>query len=151
MNPELIFQQAMPQEAEQIAEFEETCFGEEGFSKNQIKYLIRKAKGEVIVVKKSGVLIGSLILLFRNNSKYLRIYSIAILPEMRGKGIANELIVYAEKKAEELRLKGISLEVNENNMAAVNLYQKAGFRVFQTKKNYYKDKSSALVMRKTIL
>jgi len=144
------FQKALPKDVEQVAELEKLCFGEEGFSKKQINYLIRKANGEVVVAIISGEIIASLILLFRKNSQQIRLYSLAVSPQMRGKGIAKEMISYSENKAKEMGLNKLSLEVNENNHSAIQLYQSAGFQFFQTKKDYYKDGSSALVMKKQI-
>lgn len=144
------FQKALPDNVNQIVALEKLCFGEEGFSKRQIDYLVRKAKGEVVVIIVSGEIAANLILLFRKNSKHIRIYSLAVDPKMRGKGLAREMINYAEKKASQLNINQLSLEVNEHNFSAIQLYQSSGFQVVQTKKIYYKDGSDALVMKKLI-
>jgi ribosomal-protein-alanine N-acetyltransferase len=150
MNQHFHFQKALPADIAQIVDLEKLCFGIEGFSKNQINYLVSKAKGEVVVVKISSEIVASLILLYRKNSENLRIYSLVVSTEMRGKGLAKEMIFYSEKKAKSLGLKKLSLEVSENNQAAISLYQNAGFTIFQTKTQYYKDGSGALVMRKSV-
>jgi len=149
MNNNFYFQKALPEEVVQIAKLEQQCFGEEGFLKKQVDYLVRKAEGEVVVIKFSEKIVASLILLFRKGSRHIRIYSLAVSPDFRGKGLAKEMLVYSEKKASEMNLKQISLEVNEKNTGAIELYQKSGFQVYKTKNNYYKDGSKALVMRKT--
>lgn len=151
MSLQFHFQKALLDDVEQIAELEKLCFGEEGFSKKQISYLIRKAKGEVVIVKISGEIVANLILLFKKGSHHLRMYSLAVSPVMRGKGLAKEMIYYSEKKAKQIGLNKLSLEVSEKNQAAIQLYQTAGFQIIQTKKDYYKDGSSALVMRKDLL
>lgn len=151
MNQKFHFQKALPKDVDQIVELEKLCFGEEGFSKKQISYLIRKAKGEVVVIKISGEIVASLILLFRKNSRHIRLYSMLVSPEMRGKGLAKEMILYSEEKAKEMGLKKLSLEVNEKNHAAIQLYETVGFQIFHRKKNYYKDGNSAFVMRKILL
>jgi ribosomal protein S18 acetylase RimI-like enzyme len=105
----------------------------------------------VVVVKISDEIMANLILLYRKKSNHIRIYSLAVSPKMRGKGLAKHLIKYSEKKAQENDFKKLSLEVSENNLAAIQLYITTGFQIIQTKKEYYKDGSSALVMRKNLL
>lgn len=39
----------------------------------------------------------------------------------------------------------IMLEVNENNIVAINLYKRLGFKIINTRKDYYKD-GNALIM-----
>lgn len=151
MSHNFLFQKASPDDAAQIAEFERSNFGEEGFSKKQISYLISKAKGEVLVAKISEKVVANLILLFRKNSRQLRIYSLAVSSQMRGKGLAKQMILLSEKWAKKMGMERLSLEVNENNRAAIQLYLSTGFQITQTKKEYYKDGSSALVMRKKLL
>lgn len=144
------FQEALPTDIVQITELEKLCFGNEGFSKKQVEYLVKKAKGEVVIVRISGKIAASLVLLFKKNSRHLRMYSLAVLPEMRGKGLAKQMIYYSERKAKEMGLNLLSLEVSENNPAAIQLYQSTGFQIIQMKNAYYKDGSNALVMRKKL-
>ena len=44
--------------------------------------------------------------------------------------------------------KDISLEVNEENDAAINLYKKAGFEEVGIRKKYYNGKNNAIIMTK---
>ncbi len=44
----------------------------------------------------------------------------------------------------------IILEVSSNNNAAINLYEKFGFKTISIRKEYYKDKSDALLMEKRL-
>lgn len=144
------FQNALPEDVERIYLLEKLCFGEDGFSKRQLRYLIVKSKGEVICLKKSTEILASMILLYRKGSRHIRIYSIGVIPKMRGKGLAGKLISFAEYKAFNLNLDQIRLEVNENNIPAITLYKSTGFIVSGSKKNYYKDGSNALVMYKNL-
>ncbi|WP_067138993.1 GNAT family N-acetyltransferase [Oceanivirga salmonicida] len=69
------------------------------------------------------------------------IFEIAVLPKYRKQGIATKLI---EKLPNN---KDIFLEVNEENIGAVNLYKKNGFKEISRRKAYYKDKT-AIIMKK---
>ncbi len=60
----------------------------------------------------------------------------------RRKGYARKLINYIIQNT---NAKKIMLEVNVENISAVNLYKSLGFKIISERKNYYKDKT-ALIM-----
>ena len=80
-----------------IVDLEIECFKEDAFSKEQFRYLIKKAKGEFVVVRLKNKIIAYLVFLRRKNSIKYRIYSIAITPEARGLGIASKLLIYVRQ------------------------------------------------------
>ena len=43
---------------------------------------------------------------------------------------------------------GISLEVNEENLPAIHLYEKFGFEYLGVRKNYYQDKIAIIMTKK---
>lgn len=63
----------------------------------------------------------------------------------RKQGIGSKLIEYLIKNN---NVENITLEVNENNIAAINLYSKYGFKVVAIRKNYYKSEDALLMMKK---
>jgi ribosomal protein S18 acetylase RimI-like enzyme len=92
--------------------------------------------------------VGSLVLLSRKNSPYLRIYSISTHPDHQKKGIGLQLLEFA--KAQILasnKMKGLRLEVSEENTSAQHLYKKAGFIETGLKLNYYANGSNAIKMQ----
>ena len=66
----------------------------------------------------------------------------------RGKGIGNLLIEDMILSAKCKNLQNITLEVNENNAVAINLYNKYGFKVEGKRPKFYNGKDAALVMWK---
>ena len=80
----------------------------------------------------------------------LRIYSIAIHPDFRGRRVGqlliDQIIVIALKES----LKKIILEVNVSNFPAIHLYEKNGFKCTSVKDNYYHDGSSAYCMQRPV-
>ena len=54
--------------------------------------------------------------------------TISVLEEFRGAGIAKELFIFIEKKAENLGFKKLSLLVDMENLKALSLYEKIGFK-----------------------
>lgn len=65
------------------------------------------------------------------------ISNIAVLPEMRRRGIADALLFELEQRSRELSLAFATLEVRESNAAARRLYEKHGFVQVGIRKNYY--------------
>lgn len=54
--------------------------------------------------------------------------SIAVYPEFRGRGIATALLLDAEKRALDSDCRRLVLDVETENLPALNLYRKRGFR-----------------------
>ncbi|MHA1685692.1 MAG: ribosomal protein S18-alanine N-acetyltransferase [Candidatus Heimdallarchaeaceae archaeon] len=74
------------------------------------------------------------------------IISIAVLPEYRRKGIALNMMKYALQKLIEKKVQTIYLEVRISNLAAIELYNKLGFKIKRQLKHYYRDGESAFLM-----
>ncbi|MBX6367431.1 MAG: GNAT family N-acetyltransferase [Rhodospirillales bacterium] len=76
--------------------------------------------------------------------------TLGVLPEARRKGAGRALLEALCAEAKRRGAVAVVLEVAENNTAARNLYAKSGFSVEGFRKNYYRDSSSALLMRRRI-
>ena len=75
-----------------ILEIEWECFREDSFSKEQFAYLISRSKGTFYVMMEGDRVIAYVSLLFHGGTHYLRIYSIAVHPDFRGKGLGQALM-----------------------------------------------------------
>ena len=65
------------------------------------------------------------------------ITNVAVLPSHRKKGIARKLLKQLLEEAKKQNLHRIYLEVRASNIAAVTLYEHAGFKEVGQRKNYY--------------
>lgn len=70
------------------------------------------------------------------------IFEIAVRNTEKRKGLASKLLSKLPNDKE------IFLEVNENNIAAINLYEKFGFKQISIRKKYYNNKDDAIIMKK---
>lgn len=129
-----------------IIEIENSSFDSDRFSRRQFFHLIKHAKGIFYVAESDKCILGYLSLIYRTNSKCLRIYSIAVSPEARGQQIGQQFIDKSKEYATTYHLLKISLEVRTDNRIAINLYKKNGFEVTSIIKEYYSDGSDALRM-----
>jgi ribosomal-protein-alanine N-acetyltransferase len=68
----------------------------------------------------------------------------------RRKGHAEKAFVDLEKKAKDLQIKKMILEVREDNDAAIKLYEKLNFERSGLRKKYYENKIDAILMQKIL-
>ncbi len=81
---------------------------------------------------------------------YIHILNLAVSQNYRRKGIASEFIKSIESAALKKNIYGITLEVRETNIAAINLYKKFGFEIKGKREKYYENKDDALIMWKIL-
>ena len=150
MEKELEIRQAVRSDLDSILEIETVCFGADSFSRRQILYLITQAKGIFYVVTDKGKVIAYSSLISNARTHNLRIYSIAVHPDARGRKLGQLLMEKAIGFARSYQLKKITLEVNVTNGTAIGLYLKNGFEHIRIINNYYADGSNAYYMHKII-
>lgn len=76
--------------------------------------------------------------------------NIAVAPELWRQGIGGKLLSLLIDICTEHKMSEIDLEVKATNTSAVSLYKKMGFQVVGQRREYYKDKSDALLMTKKL-
>jgi ribosomal-protein-alanine acetyltransferase len=143
-------EQAQKADLKEIFRLEQQCFDAEAFSRRQLRYLLEQAKAYFLLTRSGGRISSFMILLKRKNSSGMRLYSIAVNPQFRGQGLAQKLLNEALKRAAADGFKYLTLEVSDKNTPAVKLYLGQGFEVFGERRAYYKNGSTALLMRKTV-
>ena len=78
------------------------------------------------------------------------VVSIAVLPEGRRKGVAQELMTKAMEGMRHYKAKLAYLEVRVTNDPGVALYRKLGFEASRTLHGYYSDGEDAFVMTRKL-
>lgn len=78
------------------------------------------------------------------------IMNIVVKKDFRHNGIGSILLENLINYSTDLNLKTITLEVNENNLSAIRLYDKFSFDKLGIRKNYYDGKSDAIIMSKKL-
>lgn len=71
----------------------------------------------------------SMVTMDEGNEDEYHIAMLAIATEARGKGVGQQLLDVAQAKAKEAGFNKISLTVVQDNLPALNLYQKKGFNI----------------------
>ena len=75
------------------------------------------------------------------------IMNIVTKKNYRKQGIGNLLLNRIILEAKNKNIKKINLEVNENNIIAIHLYEKFGFNKDGERKNYYQDQNAILMSK----
>ena len=78
------------------------------------------------------------------------IMNIVVKKAFRHNGIGSILLENLISYSKNLNLKNITLEVNENNLSAIKLYDKFDFDHIGIRKKYYNGESDAIIMSKKI-
>jgi len=135
----IIIEDASITNLDRLYEIEIECFEREAFTKQQIAHLLTDYNSISLVAKVNGEIIGFIIgmVYFERNSLVGHILTIDVSPTYRRKGIAKRLLQEIEKIFKEKRVKACRLEVREDNIAALSLYQKLGYKKVARLKNYY--------------
>ena len=76
----------------------------------------------------------------------LNIMNIATKVDKRSLGIATKLLSYVIEYSKSIGCKSITLEVNENNIPAIYLYEKFNFKRIGLRKKYYNNTDNAILM-----
>jgi len=124
---------------DRLYEIEMECFEKEAFTKQQIAHLLTDYNSISLVAKEDKKIIGFIIGMIYMEGKSLtgHILTIDISPIHRRKGIGIKLLQEIEKIFKERGVKICRLEVREDNVAALNLYQKLGYKKVGELKGYY--------------
>ena len=102
------------------------------------KYIIAKTNdGEIIGFAGIKIIINT-----------ADIMNIVVKKSWRNQGVGNLLLNNLISLCKDLNLLSLSLEVNEDNLPAIHLYEKFGFKNIGVRKNYYQDKNGIVMSYK---
>ena len=141
---------AEPADLDALIAIENTCFKHDRLSRRRIKHWLGASNGIFCVAKLNGEVAGYGLVLLHKGTRHARLYSLALLPACRGKGVAKQLLMALEVAAADKGRLFMRLEVAKHNDAAIGLYQQLGYRTFGEYSEYYEDAEDALRMQKRI-
>lgn len=133
-----------------LVDLEERCFEIDRFSRRQFRYMMTRAQARLIVDERRRRLTGYVLVLFRRGTSLARLYSVAVDPASRGKGIGRALLEAAENAAIDAGFAYMRLEVRRDNAETIRLYRKAGYRKLGEVGDYYEDGMEALRFEKAL-
>jgi len=122
-----------------IMAIEESCFpGPIAYSKRQMAYLLLHANSASFVESCGGVIRGFVIVAYRQGSTTGYVETLDVDPHYAKLGIGLKLLTYAETDMCKQGKHWSQLEVSEGNKVALRLYKKAGYKLKERLKGYYR-------------
>ncbi|MEM2780488.1 MAG: ribosomal protein S18-alanine N-acetyltransferase [Candidatus Bathyarchaeia archaeon] len=136
---------------DRLFEIEMECFKSEAFTKQQIAQLLQNQNCVSLVAKEDDKVIGFIIgaIYAEGNILTGHILTIDVSPSHRRKGVGIKLLQELEKIFKDKQVKVSRLEVREDNVAALSLYQKLGYKKVG-KLHYYYENAHGILLEKAL-
>ncbi|RUO36148.1 N-acetyltransferase [Aliidiomarina shirensis] len=133
-----------------LVTLENNSFNYDQIGLRSFAHLLKQRSSLLWCAEADQQIIGYAIILTRKNSRKWRIYSIAIAPEARGKGIGKALMLEVIESAKTASVSALSLEVKCDNKGAIELYRQLGFEVIDLLPEYYSDGTDGYRLQRTL-
>ncbi|MCC6889296.1 MAG: GNAT family N-acetyltransferase [Hyphomicrobiales bacterium] len=133
-----------------LVALEQRVFSTDRMTRQGLRRLLSSPSARVFVADAAGALAGAAVVLFRAGTSVARLYSIAVIPSMSGRGVATALLAAGERAAVRRGCRLMRLEVHATNAAAIARYRKSGYRQVGGSAGYYEDGGDALRFEKAL-
>ena len=127
----------------EIYQLEKIIFKNEAWTQEMLKMeLLDNEYTKTLIIEEHRSILGYI--MSRSVFEEHHILNVSVLPQRQKEGIGTILLSSFLKSIK--NTSSVFLEVKKSNFHAIKLYKNNGFKVFDQRKNYYKDGSSALMM-----
>ena len=151
--PTVAVRAATPADGHAVARIEAVSFDPaDAFTARQVRRLIDNRHALSLVAVADDAVAGWCVALRRQHRQHRsgRIYSLAVAPEQRGRGIAESLLTRAIDTLRAQGVRHVYLEVAADNAPAIALYRKLGFVTVRSMPDYYGPGAAGTSMRLAI-
>ncbi len=145
-----VFRRAVEGDLEGLLALEAASFDGDRLSRRSFRRWLRHDYCVFLVMEDAEGICAYALAILRRGTRLARLYSIAVAPRLRGKGVASSLLRQAEREARQAGALYMRLEVATDNVAGIALYERMGYRPFGRYRDYYDDHGDALRMEKCI-
>ena len=138
-----IIRKASLDDLKQIYLIEKDVFINDHWTFEMVERELKNLTGQITwIIEESSVILGYCMMrIFCNEAN---ITNMAIKSARQREGLGLFLLGHV---LNQLPIKSsVFLEVKEGNLPAINLYQRLGFKVINSRRNYYKDGRTAMIM-----
>lgn len=134
---------------DRLYEIEMECFTREAFTKQQIAQLLVNPNSVSLIAKGDNKIVGFIIgmLSIEDNMLIGHVLTIDVSPSHRRKGVGIKLLHEIEKIFKDKQARICRLEMREDNVAALNLYRKLGYKKV-AKLEYYYGEAHGILLEK---
>lgn len=120
-----------------LVAIEDVAFSGDRLNSKRFKHFIRSEHSELWCL--GDDVIAYALVLYHRGTSLARLYSIAVDPSYRGKGLAKQLLIWSERQAMRRGVFFMRLEVRQDNHEALQLYEKQGYRIIKELDDYYEN------------
>jgi len=146
----LLIRPAQLADLEGLVKLENASFVTDRLSRRSFRHWLTTEHRALLVAEREQGIAGYILVIYHPGTRLARIYSLAVLPALRGLGIAKALMLAGEQAARDDGRLDLRLEVSVDNLAAIKLYETLGFKKFGLYRDYYQDHKDALRYQKRI-
>lgn len=100
----------------------------------------------IITILNDDEILGFVLFEISFVDSFAHLLKILIKPDMRHKGSGLQLMNQGLEALKKQQIKTVFLEVEENNLAAIGLYERIGFKTIHKKNHFYSNGATALIM-----
>lgn len=141
---------ATPADVNALKRLEDACFTTDRLTRRQLRHLILHAHATVLVGLLASEAVAAIVVLYRKGSDIARIYSLAVDARMRRQGLGKSLLGAAEHVAALGGRRRMRLEVEDDNQAAIHLYESCGYQSIARLPGYYENGAIARRLEKNV-
>lgn len=143
-NADLRIREARPSDIDRLAQLEASAFATDRLTRRRLAAFVNSPSACLLLAWRDGEAVGYVLVLTRRGSRAARLYSLAVAPELAGRGIGSILLGAAEDAALARGADALRLEVRGDNPGAIRLYEQRGYRPMGRRENYYQDGMTAV-------
>lgn len=138
-----MIQKAQKTDVKQLYQLETSLFSKEDFGLSLQSFYYHISTNNLFIFLEKGKIVGYILWLHRK--RYYRLYSICVDKNFQGKGIAQKLLDFSFTH---LRGQRYQLEVKQTNYPAIKLYERNGFVIKKSLKEFYPNNVDGYLMVK---
>ena len=137
-----------------LSDLEMAAFAGDRISARSWRALLASPSATVTVARDSSEgtsrIVGAAVVLQRASTSVARLYSIAVAPHARGRGVSACLLEDAAQRMRDAGAAVLRLETRVDNVVAQRLFSRSGFVERGRRTAYYEDGEDALLYQKSL-
>lgn len=141
----MTYRNAVLNDVAALSKLELQLFSAENYpiSRQMFRYHIQRNR-IIVALNDAEEIIGYCLVLLRK--KWAKLYSLGVLEKYRSEGIAGTLLTQMFQELKNKEYERILLEVRVDNLNAIALYKRHGFKTLRRTSGFYKDGCDAFIM-----
>lgn len=130
-----------------VYQMEKECFSEDGAYTFLALRQLHEISGDLCLLAEKEGPLGYTLGAIASSGEVGWVLNLAVLPDSRGKGLGELLTQNILSNFSERNVKELRLTVEPDNLPAISLYKKVGFKDLSLEKNYFGSGCDRIIMQ----